>query len=77
MKVEVEQVKDKAQHIVDEIAVEKAVAEEKLEAAKPALEEAESALQVMRYFMYSLAFIIVIIIIIYIIIIKAITIIIP
>ena len=39
-------VKDKAQQIVDAIAVEKAYAEEKLEAARPALEEAEAALAV-------------------------------
>ena len=46
VKASVQKVKDKAQSIVDGIAVEKAFAEEKLEAARPALEEAESALQV-------------------------------
>ena len=38
--------KDKAQKIVDMIAVDKASAEEKLEAARPALEAAEKAPQV-------------------------------
>jgi dynein heavy chain, axonemal len=46
VKASVKQVKDKAQAIVDGIAKEKAVAEVKLEAARPALEEAEAALQV-------------------------------
>ncbi|XP_019624088.1 PREDICTED: dynein heavy chain 8, axonemal-like [Branchiostoma belcheri] len=48
VKNEVQKVKDAAQHIVDDIAVEKAVAEEKLEAAKPALAEAEAALQTIK-----------------------------
>lgn len=46
VKNEVQGVKDKAQRIVEEIDLEKVKAESKLEAAKPALEEAEAALNV-------------------------------
>lgn len=55
VKAEVQKVKDKAQKIVDEINVEKAYATEKLDAAKPALELAESALKVSN-FLYNRAF---------------------
>uniref|UniRef100_H2ZXC8 AAA+ ATPase domain-containing protein n=1 Tax=Latimeria chalumnae TaxID=7897 RepID=H2ZXC8_LATCH len=48
VKNEVQLVKDKAQKIVDEIAIEKVYAESKLEAAKPALEEAEAALNTIK-----------------------------
>uniref|UniRef100_A0A5K3EIA0 AAA domain-containing protein n=1 Tax=Mesocestoides corti TaxID=53468 RepID=A0A5K3EIA0_MESCO len=41
-------VKDKCEKIVSSIAAEKAVAEEKLEAARPALEEAEAALNTIK-----------------------------
>lgn len=46
-----QEVKDKAQKIVDEIDSEKVKAETKLEAAKPALEEAEAALNVSSTFL--------------------------
>lgn len=46
VKNEVQVVKDKAQKIVEGIEKEKAMAKEKLEAAQPALEEAEAALNV-------------------------------
>ena len=46
IKAAVQHVKDKAQAIVDNIAEEKGIAEIKLEAARPALEEAEAALLV-------------------------------
>lgn len=46
VKTSVQVVKDRAQNIVDEINSEKEYAEGKLEAAKPALMEAERALQV-------------------------------
>ena len=46
IKAAVQHVKDKAQAIVDNIAEEKGIAETKLEAARPALEEAEAALLV-------------------------------
>ncbi|XP_052240013.1 dynein axonemal heavy chain 8-like isoform X2 [Dreissena polymorpha] len=48
VKAEVQKVKDKAQHIVDDINKEKLYAETKLEAAKPALMEAERALQTIK-----------------------------
>nr|XP_012602340.2 dynein heavy chain 8, axonemal [Microcebus murinus] len=48
VKNEVQEVKDKAQKIVDEIDTEKVKAESKLEAARPALEEAEAALNTIK-----------------------------
>ena len=48
VKNQVQKVKDKAQAIVDSIAGDKLVAEEMLEAARPALEEAEQALNTIK-----------------------------
>ncbi|KAM4694178.1 LOW QUALITY PROTEIN: dynein axonemal heavy chain 8 [Discoglossus pictus] len=48
VKNEVQIVKDRAQKIVDQIATEKIVAESKLEAARPAMEEAEAALNTIK-----------------------------
>ncbi|GFR77163.1 dynein heavy chain 8, axonemal, partial [Elysia marginata] len=48
VKASVQKVKDRAQNIVDDIAADRAVAETKLEAAKPALEAAEAALQTIK-----------------------------
>ncbi|KAM4587304.1 dynein axonemal heavy chain 8-like [Odontesthes bonariensis] len=48
VKNEVQVVKDRAQKIVDGIEYEKAIAEEKLEAARPALEEATAALNTIK-----------------------------
>lgn len=48
IKNQVQKVKDKAQTIVDSIEADKVIAEGKLEAARPALEEAEAALNTIK-----------------------------
>lgn len=48
VKEQVQKVKDKAQAIVDAIERDKAIAHEKLEKARPALEEAEEALNTIK-----------------------------
>ena len=48
VKGSVQVVKDKAKAIVDAIAVDKVIAVDKLEAARPALEEAEAALATIK-----------------------------
>ena len=48
VKNQVQKVKDKAQAIVDSIEKDKVIAENKLEAARPALEEAENALNTIK-----------------------------
>lgn len=49
VKAKVQVSKDEAEAILQVIAKDKAVAEQKLKAAEPALLEAEAALQVMHY----------------------------
>ncbi|KAK7469848.1 hypothetical protein BaRGS_00036126, partial [Batillaria attramentaria] len=48
VKAQVQKVKDAAQEIVDAINADKVIAEAKLEAARPALEEAEAALNTIK-----------------------------
>ena len=48
VKAEVQVVKDRAQGVADVISTDKGIAEEKLEKARPALEEAEAALQTIK-----------------------------
>ena len=48
VKADVMVVKNKAEVLVESISADKAIAEEKLEAARPALEEAETALQTVK-----------------------------
>lgn len=48
VKASVQKVKDRAQGVADVISADKVVAEGKLEAARPALEEAEAALQTIK-----------------------------
>ena len=48
VKASVQKVKDRAQGVADVISADKAMAEGKLEAARPALEEAEAALQTIK-----------------------------
>lgn len=52
VKAEVLAVKDRAVKLVNVIAAETAVAEDKLAAAKPALDAAEAALQVKKFLCY-------------------------
>ncbi|OAF69622.1 hypothetical protein A3Q56_02624 [Intoshia linei] len=48
VKAQVQKVKNKAQSLVDEISTDKVIAEKKLEVARPALEQAEAALQTIK-----------------------------